>query len=81
MGVQIPTSANTPPRIRLSKTGESKNEGGWQGCHLEVKDSGVSLAEALPVGDHPVEDVVVQRERGDGRQQPAVPCEHTPRGP
>lgn len=44
-----------------------------------MKDADVSLREALPVGDHAVEEVVVQRERGDGGQQPAVPCGHTSR--
>lgn len=36
--------------------------------HLEVKDAGVAVPKALAVGDDSVEEAVVQRERGDGRQ-------------
>lgn len=44
-----------------------------RGGHLEVEDAGVALLEALSVGNHSVEEVVVQGQRGDGGQQPAVP--------
>lgn len=47
------------------------------GCYLEVKDASVSTCKALPVRNHPVEEVVVEGEGGDGSQQPAVPCGHT----
>lgn len=43
------------------------------GCYLEVKDAGVSACKALAVRNHPVEEVVVEGEGGDGGQQPAVP--------
>lgn len=39
---------------------------------LEVEDAGVLRAEALPRRDHSVQDLRVQSQRGDGRQQPAV---------
>lgn len=42
--------------------------------HLEVEDAGVLVLEALPVRHHAVQDGFVQRQRGDGRQQPAVTC-------
>lgn len=49
-------------------------------CHLEVKDAGVAVPKALALGDDAVEEAFVQRERGDGRQQPAVPCRDTHEG-
>lgn len=41
-------------------------------CHLEVKDAGIVVIEALVSGDDSGHHVLVQRQRGDGRQQPAV---------
>lgn len=40
--------------------------------HLEVEDAGVVLLEALPVGHHAVQELLVEREGADGSQQPAV---------
>lgn len=48
-----------------------------QGSHLEVEDAGIALLEALPMRHHPVQERWVQCQRGDGRQQPAVPCGQT----
>lgn len=39
---------------------------------LEVEDAGVALLEALPVRHHAVQEGLVERQRRDGRQQPAV---------
>lgn len=39
---------------------------------LEVEDAGVALLEALPVRHHAVQEGLVEGQRGDGRQQPAV---------
>lgn len=66
-------------RQTVGVTGQKKSRK-CNRSHLEVKDADVAVREALAVGDHAVEEVVVQRERGDGGQQPAVPCGHTSRG-
>lgn len=41
-------------------------------CHLEVKDAGIVVIEALVSGDDSGHHILVQRQRGDGCQQPAV---------
>lgn len=43
--------------------------------YLKVEDSGIARFEILAAGDHPGHHIMVQRERGDGRQEPAVPWE------
>lgn len=43
---------------------------------LEVEDAGIAVLEALPVRHHAVKEGLVEREGGDGRQQPAVTCGH-----
>lgn len=50
--------------------------GGQLWPHLEVEDAGVAVLEALPVRHHAVKEGLVEREGGDGRQQPAVTCRH-----
>lgn len=52
-------------------------EAGSGCCHLEVKDASISVPKTLSMWNHSVEKVVIQGERGDGSQQPAVPWEHT----
>lgn len=42
---------------------------------LEVEDASVLRGEALPGRNHPVQDLGVQSQRGDGSQQPAVTCQ------
>lgn len=42
------------------------------GVYLEVEDTAVALGEALLLGNDPVQQLLVQGETGDGRQQPAV---------
>lgn len=42
---------------------------------LEVEDAGVALLEALPVWHHAVQERLVERQRRNGRQQPAVTWE------
>lgn len=42
--------------------------------NLEVEDAGVVFGEALVRGNNSVQQLLVQRETGDGSQQPAVTC-------
>lgn len=41
-------------------------------AHLEVKDASIILLEALSMGHHAVQELLVEREGADGSQQPAV---------
>lgn len=40
--------------------------------HLEMEDARIAILEALPMGDHAVKEGVIQREGGNGGQEPAV---------
>lgn len=42
--------------------------------YLKVEDASVVVLKGLSVRDHPVQEPVVQGERRDGRQEPAVAC-------
>lgn len=44
-------------------------------CHLEVEDSGVFVVEALTVRNHAAQQALIERERADGGEQPAVSWE------
>lgn len=44
----------------------------WRSHYLEVEDAGVVVTEALVGGNDSGHHVLIQRQRGDGRQQPAV---------
>lgn len=61
---------------RSPKTRRGGGGGAVQAPHLEVEDAGVAVLEALPVRHDAVEEALVEREGGDGRQQPAVTCGH-----
>lgn len=41
-------------------------------AHLEVEDAGITFREALLRWDNTVQQLLIQREAGDGSQQPAV---------
>lgn len=43
-------------------------------CYLEVKDAGVVVTEALVAGNDSGHHILIQGQRGDGGQQPAVTC-------
>lgn len=43
--------------------------------HLEMEDAGILVLEALTVRDDAVQQLLVQSQRADGSQQPAVPWE------
>lgn len=45
--------------------------------YLEVEDAGVLVAEALTVRNHAMQQAIVERQRADGSQQPAVTCRPT----
>lgn len=51
------------------------SQGGRRDRHLEMKDASIALLEALAVGNHSVEDSLVESERGNGSQEPTVPWE------
>ena len=42
--------------------------------NLEVEDAGVVVSEALVRRDDSVQQLLVQRQAGDGSEQPAVTC-------
>lgn len=41
-------------------------------CYLEVEDASVVITEALVTGNHSGHHVLIESQRGDGGQQPAV---------
>lgn len=48
-------------------------QGGCRDLHLEMKDAGVAVLEALAVGNHSVQNSLVEGEGGNGSQEPTVP--------
>lgn len=48
-------------------------QGGCRALHLEMKDASVSILEALAVGNHSVQNGLIEREGGNGSQEPTVP--------
>lgn len=49
------------------------SQGGRRDRHLEMKNASIALLEALAVGNHAVQDSLVESERGNGSQEPTVP--------
>lgn len=44
--------------------------------YLKVEDASIVVLKGLSVWDDPVQEPVVQGERRDGGQEPAVACKH-----
>lgn len=57
-----PRFCHSPPAV----------EGQELPAHLEVKDASIVLLEALSMGHHTVQELLVEREGANGSQQPAV---------
>lgn len=48
-------------------------QGGCRDLHLEMKDASVAILKALAVGNHSVQNSLVEGEGGNGSQEPTVP--------